>query len=74
MQPTAKLYFGDSSLLEFKATVLDVKPSDRGECVVVDQTAFYPTGGGQPNDMGTLGDARVADVFEDETGIIYHLV
>jgi alanyl-tRNA synthetase len=74
MQPTEKLYFGDSSLLEFKATVLDVKPSDRGECVVVDQTAFYPTGGGQPNDIGMLGDARVADVFEDETGTIYHLV
>lgn len=74
MQPTDRLYFRDSSLLEFSATVLEVKPSERGQCVVVDRTAFYPTGGGQPNDTGTLGDAGVIDVFEDEAGIIYHVV
>jgi len=74
MQPTPKLYFRDSSLLEFSATVIDAKPSDRGHCVVLDQTAFYPTGGGQPNDIGTLGQATVVDVFEDETGTIYHVV
>jgi len=74
MQPTAKLYFRDSSLLEFSAMVIDSKPSERGDCVVLDQTAFYPTGGGQPNDIGTLGDNTVVDVFEDETGTIYHVV
>jgi alanyl-tRNA synthetase len=74
MQPTAKLYFRDSNLLEFSATVIDVKPSERGDCVVVDKTAFYPAGGGQPNDTGTLGEARVVDVFEDEAGTIYHVV
>lgn len=74
MQPTAKLYFRDSSLLEFSATVIDVKPSERGDCVVVDKTAFYPTGGGQPNDTGTLGEGRVVDVFEDEAGTICHVV
>jgi len=40
----------------------------------LDRTAFYPTGGGQPNDTGTLGNARVVDVFEDEDGVIYHTV
>ena len=74
MPPTSKLYFGDSSLLEFSATVIEAKPSARGECVVLDQTAFYPTGGGQPNDTGTLGGALVVDVFEDEAGTIYHVV
>jgi alanyl-tRNA synthetase len=74
MQPTPKLYFRDSSLLEFSATVIDARPSDRGHRVVLDQTAFYPTGGGQPNDIGTLGEAVVVDVFEDETGTIYHVV
>jgi alanyl-tRNA synthetase len=74
MQPTPKLYFRDSGLLEFSATVIDSKPSERGQCVVLDQTAFYPTGGGQPNDIGTLGQATVVDVFEDETGTIYHVV
>ena len=74
MQPTAKLYFRDSSLLEFSATVIDAKPSERGDCVVLDQTAFYPTGGGQPNDIGTLGGAHVVDVLENEAGTIYHVV
>jgi alanyl-tRNA synthetase len=74
MQSTARLYFRDSNLLEFEATVLSVTPSDRGDLVVLDQTAFYPTGGGQPNDSGTLNEAAVIDVYEDETGIIYHVV
>ena len=74
MQPTTKLYFRDSNLLEFEATILSVTPSDRGNCVVLDQTAFYPTGGGQPNDLGKLGNAAVVDVFEDESGIITHLI
>ena len=61
-------------MLEFSATVLEAKTSDRGACVVLDQTAFYPTGGGQPNDTGTLADNNVIDVFEDEAGTIYHVV
>lgn len=74
MQPTPKLYFHDSGLLEFFATVIDVQPSERGDCVVLDQTAFYPTGGGQPNDLGKIGEASLVDVFEDETGTIFHVV
>src|ERR1044072_4199243 len=74
MQPTEKLYFTDSSVLEFPATVLAVKPTDRGYEVMLDRTAFYPTGGGQPNDTGLLGDAHVIDVFEDESGVVYHVV
>jgi alanyl-tRNA synthetase len=74
MQPTPKLYFRDSSLLEFSATVIDSKTSERGQCVVLDETAFYPTGGGQPNDTGMLGQATVVDVFEDETGTVYHVL
>jgi alanyl-tRNA synthetase len=74
MGPTPKLYFRDSSLLEFSATVVDAHAHERGHRIVLDQTAFYPTGGGQPNDIGTLGQARVVDVFEDETGTIHHVV
>ena len=73
-QQTTRLYFGDSSLLEFYATVVAVTPSPRGEQIVLDQTAFYPTGGGQPNDTGHLDVAAVVDVFEDEAGTIYHLI
>lgn len=74
MKPTEKQYFQDSSLLEFSATVVEVKPSEHGDCIVLDRTAFYPTGGGQPNDTGLLGETRVVDVFEDEANIVYHVV
>jgi len=71
---TTKLYFNDSGLLEFSATVTGLKHSEAGDWVALDQTAFYPTGGGQPNDTGTLGDRSVIDVTEDEDGTIHHLV
>jgi len=74
MRPTERLYFTDSSVLEFTATVLDRKTTDRGDQVVLDRTAFYPTGGGQPNDTGRLAGAEVIDVFEDESGTIFHVV
>src|SRR5215212_3316550 len=74
MQPTEKLYFTDSSVLIFPATVLSIKPADRGYEVLLDRTAFYPTGGGQPNDTGALAEVRVIDVIEDEAGIVCHVV
>ncbi len=74
MQPTEKLYFSDSNLLQFSATVIGITTSELGDGVALDKTAFYPTGGGQPNDTGTLGGANVVDVFEDETGAIVHVV
>ncbi|HSE98555.1 MAG TPA: DHHA1 domain-containing protein [Blastocatellia bacterium] len=74
MQPTEKLYFTDSKLLEFTATVLDIAHTDRGDMIVLDRTAFYPTGGGQPYDTGRLAGGEVIDVIEDEAGTIYHVV
>ena len=72
MIPTGRLYFRDSRLLEFTGTVIAIRSSDGGDSVVLDRTAFYPTGGGQPNDLGTLSDVEVSDVLEDESGAIYH--
>jgi alanyl-tRNA synthetase len=74
MQPTERLYFTDSSVLDFQARVLLVEATDRGDRIVLDRTAFYPTGGGQPNDTGRLAGAEVIDVFEDEAGTIFHIV
>lgn len=74
MQPTEKIYFSDSSILEFTANVIAVNPTERGYQVALDRTAFYPTGGGQPNDTGMIGNARVVDVIEDKEGIIYHIL
>jgi alanyl-tRNA synthetase len=63
---TQRLYYTDSFLREFDARVVSCE--ERGEHfeVVLDRTAFYPTSGGQPNDTGQLGAARVVDVFERE--------
>ncbi len=59
-----RLYLNDAYLTEFMAEVLESSPCEDGRCKVrLDQTAFYPTSGGQPYDTGTLGDALVSDVF-----------
>jgi len=68
---TEKLYYSDPFLREFTATVLSCEQDKNGWTVTLDRTAFYPEGGGQPTDFGTLGDAQVTDVREKE-GVILH--
>jgi len=69
-----RLYYTDSYLVEFDAVVREVLPqSDRWK-VILDRTAFYPTSGGQPFDTGTIGEANVIDVFDQEDGTIGHLI
>ncbi len=60
---TERLYYRDSYLTEFRARVVDTSPD--GKRVYLDRTAFYPTSGGQPFDMGALGGVRVAEVVEE---------
>ena len=68
---TRKLYYEDAFLRIFDATVLSCEESKGGYAVVLDATAFYPEGGGQPCDFGTLGGASVTGVRE-KGGIIVH--
>ena len=68
---TQRLYYTDSYLTEFTGTVLE--RGDAGRRVYLDRTAFYPTSGGQPNDLGSLGGKRVLDVI-DEGERIAHLI
>ena len=69
-----RLYYTDSYLVEFDAVVRDaVRREDQWE-VTLDRTAFYPTSGGQPYDVGTLDEAKVLDVFDQEDGTVGHLV
>ena len=70
---TEKLYYADPFLKEFTATVLDCQAGKNGYTVTLDRTAFYPEGGGQPADHGTLDDAAVTDVHE-KNGVIFHNV
>lgn len=68
---TEKLYDRDSHLRTFTATVQRCEAAERGFRVFLDRTAFFPEGGGQPADTGTLGNAAVWDV-QEEAGEIAH--
>ena len=68
---TRKLYYEDSMLWEFSAQVLECTETDKGFAVVLDATAFYPEGGGQACDLGTLADANVLDVREQGKQVVH---
>ncbi len=63
---TERLYYSDSYCPNFSARVLECLDLDGSAAVVLDRTAFYPTGGGQPHDTGTLNRNPVVDVIERE--------
>ena len=68
---TVKLYYEDSFMREFTARVDSCEQRDGKWAVILDQTAFYPEGGGQACDVGVLGDANVVDVREQGAKIIH---
>ena len=70
---TERLYYSDSYLTEFDATVVRVTSDNGRHAVILDRTAFYPTSGGQPFDTGRLGTARVVDVVDTDAGEILHV-
>jgi alanyl-tRNA synthetase len=83
---TERLYYADPYCREFDATVRLVEQRDNRTLVAFDRTAFYPTSGGQPFDVGTIETAAqpagppkpvlhsVVDVFEDEEGTVFHVL
>jgi alanyl-tRNA synthetase len=72
---TRRLYYDDSFARDFTAEVLSCEPVVHGATaaweVVLDSTALYPTSGGQPHDLGKLGDANVLDVRDDPEEIVH---
>ena len=88
LTPSERLYYSDSFLKEFTGAVTDVREraDSRGESIwqlALNQSAFYPTSGGQPFDMGTLNGAPpdgtllkipIEQVEEDEDGTVWHFV
>jgi len=75
MAVTERLYYSDSHLIEFDARVVDVTDRVSGwTAIVLDRTAFYPTGGGQPSDTGTLNGARVVECIDDGDNGVLHVV
>ncbi len=69
---TEKLYWQDSHTTKFTARIVALDSHNGRTAVALDRTAFYPTGGGQPCDLGKLGNAAVVEVEADEDGCIWH--
>ena len=71
---TERIYYSEPYRRSFDAKVLAVDTVAGHTHVTLDQTAFYPTSGGQPFDTGTLGGAAVTEVIDREDGTIAHVV
>lgn len=68
---TTRLYYDDATLARFSATVTGV--AHDGRVVYLDRSAFYPTSGGQPHDLGVLADIPVVNVVDEEERVAHHL-
>lgn len=66
-----KLYYKDPYLTEFDAAVLSCEENNGKFLVELDDSAFYPEGGGQPADRGSIGEARVTDVHEKDGRVLH---
>lgn len=71
---TERLYYVDPYLRAFDTTVVEAHEVDGRPTVVLAETAFYPTSGGQPHDRGVLNGVPVVDVFVDDEGDIVHVL
>lgn len=69
---TEKLFYQDSHRSTFTAIVQEVRPSGNGHEIILDRTAFFPEGGGQSSDTGSLGGVSVSDVQEIDGKIIHY--
>ena len=73
MTATRRLYWEDPYQRTFEASVMDELQIDDKPAIVLDSTCFYPTSGGQPNDLGALNDVPVLDVIEADDRIVHVL-
>lgn len=72
MMGTRRLYYENVYIKEFDAEVLQCREGKNGYEIILDESAFYPEGGGQPCDTGSLGDAEVKDVQEKDGELIHY--
>ncbi len=70
---TERLYYSDPYLTTFDAQVIAARLLEGQPAVALDRTAFYPTGGGQPHDTGTLNGVPVLETTSDGDAIWHRL-
>jgi len=71
---TERIYYNDPYARTFDGRVVEVRNVNGRTAVTLDRSAFYPTSGGQPFDVGTLNSARVVEVIEDDDGEMVHVI
>ncbi len=69
---TERLYYNDSFKQDFKANIIDYFEEKGKYHIRLNKTAFYPEGGGQPADNGSIGESKISYVYED-SGKIFHV-
>ena len=72
MTETRRLYYEDVYKKEFTAKVLECREAKKGFQLLLDESAFYPEGGGQPSDTGLLNEVKVTEVHEKEGELLHY--
>lgn len=72
---TKRLYYDNAYCVAFQAKVIDRFVLDNHQAVILDQTCFYPSSGGQPHDTGRINGAQVVDVYVRESdNAVVHII
>lgn len=72
MTETRRLYYEDVYMKKFQAKVLECREAKNGFRILLDRSAFYPEGGGQPCDVGMLSSVPVMEVHEKDGELLHY--